>query len=94
LALTKDDIRRVAELARLELTGFEIEEFTRELNGIIGFMEKLKQLDTTGVEPMEYAAPLHNVFRGDLIEPSLGPEQVLANAPDRMGDFFKVPKIL
>lgn len=94
MALTKDDIQRVALLARLELTEFEKEEFTRELNGIFGFMEKLKKLDTTDVKPMTCAAPLHNVFRGDLIEPSLGPDQVLANAPERVGGYFKVPKIL
>jgi aspartyl-tRNA(Asn)/glutamyl-tRNA(Gln) amidotransferase subunit C len=94
LALTKDDIKRLAGLARLELTEFEKEEFTRELNGIFGFMEKLNKLDTTGVEPMGYAAPLCNVFRNDMIELSLGSNQALANGPDREGDFFKVPKIL
>lgn len=94
MALTKDDIGRVARLARLELTESEKEEFTQELNAVFGFMEKLKRLDTAGIKPMSNPVPLQNVFRADTVRPSLGTDNVLANAPDRMGNFFKVPKIL
>lgn len=94
MALTKNDIEHVAALARLELTEPEKEEFTRDLNAVFGLMEKLKRLDTAGMKPMSNPVPLQNVFRADTIQPSLGTDKVLANAPDRMGDFFKVPKIL
>lgn len=94
MALTKDDIDHVAGLARLELTESEKEEFTRDLNAVFGLMEKLKRLDTAGIKPMSNPVSLQNVFRADTIRSSLGTDKVLANAPDRMGDFFKVPKIL
>ena len=94
MALTKDDIDHVAGLARLELTESEKEEFTRDLNAVFGLMGKLKQLDTAGMKPMSNPVSLQNVFRADRSSSSLGTDKVLANAPDRMGGFFKVPKIL
>lgn len=94
MILTKADIEHVTGLARLKPTEFEKEEYARELNAVFDFVEKLKQADTTGVEPIFHVVPLRNAFRPDKIEPSLKPDQALANAPEREGDFFKVPKIL
>lgn len=94
MSLTKAEVEHVARLARLDLTEAEKEEYTLQLNEILSFVEKLNQLDTTGVEPTAHAIPIHNVFRSDKTEPSLDPEKVLANAPDRVEDFFKVPKSL
>jgi aspartyl-tRNA(Asn)/glutamyl-tRNA(Gln) amidotransferase subunit C len=94
MALTKDTVEHVARLARLELSEAEKEEFTLQLNEILTFVEELNQLDTTGIEPTAHAIPVNNVFRPDQVQPSLDPELVLANAPDRIGDFFKVPKTL
>lgn len=94
MSLTKTEVDHVARLARLELTDAEKEEFTGQLNEILHFVEKLKELDTTGIEPMAHAIPVTNVFRADLVEPSIDTESALSNAPDRIGDFFKVPKVL
>jgi aspartyl-tRNA(Asn)/glutamyl-tRNA(Gln) amidotransferase subunit C len=94
MSLSKAEVEHVARLARLGLTEAEKEEFTWQLNEIITFVEKLKELDTTGIEPTAHAIPIQNVFRADEIKPSLDPEQALANAPDRINDFFKVPKLL
>ncbi|MEN6425241.1 MAG: Asp-tRNA(Asn)/Glu-tRNA(Gln) amidotransferase subunit GatC [Phycisphaerales bacterium] len=87
-------VRKVAKLARLALSDAEIEEFTGQLGAILGYVEKMNELDTTGVEPLAHCLPISNVFRTDEVRESLGTEKTLANAPDRDGSFFKVPKIL
>ncbi|MEN6576134.1 MAG: Asp-tRNA(Asn)/Glu-tRNA(Gln) amidotransferase subunit GatC [Phycisphaerales bacterium] len=87
-------VRKVAKLARLALSDAEIEEFTGQLGAILGYVEKMNELDTTGVEPLAHCLPISNVFRADEVRESLGTEKTLANAPDRDGAFFKVPKIL
>lgn len=92
--LSKAEVEHVARLARLQLNEAEQEEFTGQLNEILHFVEKLNQLDTKAVEPTAHAIPVTNVFREDQVNPSLDPELALANAPDRLGDYFKVPKVL
>lgn len=87
-------VRKVARLARLALTEAEIEEFTGQLGSILAYVEKMNELDTTDVEPLAHCLPIGNVFRADEVRESLGTERTLANAPDRDGPFFKVPKIL
>jgi aspartyl-tRNA(Asn)/glutamyl-tRNA(Gln) amidotransferase subunit C len=87
-------VRKVAKLSRLELTEAELKEFTGQLSAILGYMEKMNQLNTDDVEPMAHCLPISNVFRQDEIRVSLGTEKTLANAPQRDGEFFKVPKIL
>ena len=94
MSLTKVEVEHVARLARLELNENEKEEFTGQLNGILGFMEKLNQLDTAAIEPTAHAIPVTNVFRSDKAGVSLEPDSALVNAPDRVDDYFKVPKIL
>ena len=94
MALTKAEVEHVARLARLELSEKEQEEFTGQLNDILGFVEKLNQLDTTSIEPTAHAIPVTNVFRPDQAGTSLEQDKALANAPDRVDDYFKVPKIL
>jgi aspartyl-tRNA(Asn)/glutamyl-tRNA(Gln) amidotransferase subunit C len=87
-------VRKVAKLARLDLTEAEIEEFTGQLGAILQYVEKMNELETAAVEPLAHCLPIHNVFRADEVRPSLGTEKTLANAPERDGVFFKVPKIL
>lgn len=87
-------VRKVAKLARLALTEAEIEEFTGQLGSILGYVEKMNELDTAAVEPLAHCLPISNVFRADEVRESLGTEKTLANAPDRDGPFFRVPKIL
>lgn len=88
------DVEHVALLARLELTAGEKELYTRQLNDILRYAELLNQLDTEGVLPTAHVLPLHNVFRDDEEGFQLPTKEVLANAPQREGAFFKVPKIV
>lgn len=87
-------VRRVAHLARLELSEEEIAQFSMQLSAIVEYIEKLNELDTEAVEPLAHCLPICNVFREDQIQPSLSNEQALANAPDAGDGYFKVPKIL
>ncbi len=92
--IDESQVRKVAKLSRLELTDAEVEEFTGQLSAILGYVEKMNELDTENVEPLAHCLPISNVFRSDCVKESLGTEKALANAPQRDGDFFKVPKIL
>jgi len=87
-------VKKVAKLSRLQLSEEEVKEFTGQLSAVLDYMEKLNELDTTNVEPLAHCLPITNIFRDDCIKKSLGTEKTLANAPQRDGDFFKVPKIL
>lgn len=87
-------VRKVARLSRLELTEAEVAEFTGQLSAILDYMAKMNELDTTNVEPLAHCLPISNVLRADEVKESLGTEKTLANAPQRDGQFFKVPKIL
>ncbi len=87
-------VRKVAKLARLELSDKEVEEFSGQLSAILDYVERMNQLNTDGIEPLAHCLPIHNVFREDTVKESLGTEKTLANAPQRDGTFFKVPKIL
>jgi aspartyl-tRNA(Asn)/glutamyl-tRNA(Gln) amidotransferase subunit C len=87
-------VRKVARLARLDLSDAEVQEFTGQLEAILEYVEKLNELDTTEVEPLAHCLPIDSVFREDEVRDSLGTEKVLANAPQRDGPFFKVPRIL
>ncbi len=92
--ISREDVVNVARLARLALGDAEIERMREQLNAILGYIDKLKELDITNVEPTSHAVPLVNVMREDEIVPSLGQEAMLANAPDRAGALFRVPRII
>lgn len=94
MEISKKDVEHVARLARLRLTGEEKEKFGKQLNQILGYVEKLNELDTEKVEPTSHVVPLKNVLREDEVKPSLPVEEVLSNAPDKKGKYFKVPKII
>jgi aspartyl-tRNA(Asn)/glutamyl-tRNA(Gln) amidotransferase subunit C len=87
-------VRKVAKLARLDLSDSEVQEFAGQLSAILDYVERMNQLDTKDVEPLAHCLPINNVFREDVAKESLGTERTLANAPQRDGSFFKVPKIL
>jgi len=80
--------------SRLDLTDDEVQEFTGQLSAILDYVEKMNELDTTGVEPLAHCLPVSNILREDSAKESLGTEKVLANAPQSDDEFFKVPKIL
>ena len=92
--ITPDTVRHVAKLARLALDESRLGKLADQLGQILGYVEKVREADTAGVEPMAHALPLHNVLREDVVEPSLPLDLVLRNAPDTDGPFFKVPKVL
>jgi aspartyl-tRNA(Asn)/glutamyl-tRNA(Gln) amidotransferase subunit C len=92
--LTLEDVKKVALLSRLALDEVHLQRLTTQLESILGYVAKIREADVSGVEPMAHALPLHNVFREDVVEPSLPLEKVLQNAPETDGPFFKVPKIL
>jgi len=88
------EIGHIALLARLELSEQEKDLFSRQLGSIIQYIEKLNELDTASVEPTAHVLPLHNVFREDIVQPSLPREMALQNAPEKNDQFYRVPKII
>ena len=94
MALSRDDVRWVAHLARLELSDAELETMARQLSSILDYVNLLQQVNTDGVEPLAHPLSVQNIFRADEPAPSLPVAEVLANAPDRRGDFYGVPAVL
>ena len=94
MQISKEQVRHVAKLARLEITEAEQEAFSRQLGSILTHIEQLKSWDTTGIEPTSTVLDQTNVFREDQTKLSLPVEQALANAPDSEGGYFRVPRIL
>jgi len=94
MAAPKIDIKYVAHLARLHLNPDEEKKLGAQLGGILGYIEKLKELDVTGVEPTAHAVPMVNVTRADEIRPSLPHDDALRNAPAKANGLFIVPKIV
>ena len=92
--ITQDTVRHVAKLSRLALDESHLQKYTAQLEQILHYVAKINEADVAGVEPMAHAVPLSNVLREDVVEPSLPVEDVLRNAPETDGPFFKVPKIL
>jgi len=92
--ITLKDVEHVAWLARLGLTDEEKERFRQQLSAILEHFQKLQQLDTTPIPPTAQVIQLTNVMRDETVRPSLPKDDVLANAPDREGDQFKVRAIL
>jgi len=88
------DVEHVALLARLSLTEDEKQVYTKQLSDILEHVRKMQDLNTAGVQPTAHVLPLQNVFREDRAGEHLPVDQVLANAPDRQDNFFKVPKII
>jgi aspartyl-tRNA(Asn)/glutamyl-tRNA(Gln) amidotransferase subunit C len=94
MKLSKLEVEHIAYLARLQLGPEEIETITPQLNNILLYMEKLSELDTSGIEPTTHALHLSNAFREDQVMTSLDQEEVLALAPEQGGGAFVVPKVI
>ena len=94
MKITKAEVEHVAGLARLELTDEEKETFTGQMDAILAYVEKLNGLDTARIIPTAHAVPMENAFREDRVVPSIGVDNALANAPDRVEGFFRVPKVI
>ena len=92
--ITADDVRKVAQLARLELPEEKIATYTGQLERILEYVAQLEQVDTAGVTPTTRAVEVVNVSREDAVQPTPVREELLDLAPQREGDFFRVPQIL
>ena len=92
--MTPDQVRWVANLARLELSDAELGTMTDQLGRILDYVGQLQQLNTEGVEPLAHPLDITNVFRRDAPAPSLPVDAALANAPKRRDDFYAVPAVL
>ena len=93
MSLTLDDVRKVAKLARLELADADLARLQPQLSAILDYVDQLQQLNTEGVEPLAHPLPIANAFRDDVPTPSLSVDDALANAPNRIGDYFGVPAV-
>jgi aspartyl-tRNA(Asn)/glutamyl-tRNA(Gln) amidotransferase subunit C len=94
MALTPDEVRHIAHLARLGLTDADVEKFAPQLSEILDYFERLKAVDTEGVPPTAYPLDLHNVMRDDVTDPPADTDETLRNAPQRESNFFRVRAIL
>lgn len=94
MSVSKDDVRYVANLARLRLTDDEIDQFQTDLNKILEYMDQLNQVDTSKVEPLEHVLELPAVYRPDVAKAPLSHEDALKNAPDADSDHFRVPRVI
>jgi aspartyl-tRNA(Asn)/glutamyl-tRNA(Gln) amidotransferase subunit C len=92
--ITQQEVEHVAKLARLELSKTEKETYAKQLSQILTYMQTLNRYETTGIEPTATVLGETNVVREDTVGPSLTVDQALANAPEREGGYFKVPKII
>ena len=93
MALTLDEVRHVARLARLRLNDAELEEMQQQLSSILEYMSMLQEVDVTAVPPTAQVTDVVNVVRADDVRPSMPVEEVLAGAPQREDDFFKVKPV-
>ncbi len=94
MKITKEEVLHVAKLARLNLTEAETESLISDMGNIIGFADKLNELNTDGVVPTAHAIPMQNAFRADEVKESFPREEILKNAPDSDGDGFLIPKVV
>jgi aspartyl-tRNA(Asn)/glutamyl-tRNA(Gln) amidotransferase subunit C len=94
MKISREDIEHIALLARLSLTEEEKDLFGSQLSSILGYMEKLNELDTKDIQPTSHVLPLNNVMRDDAPVPSIPREAALINSPSHTEKFFRVPKII
>ncbi len=94
MELSRDVVRKVADLARLKVSEGELDSLVSDLSAMIGYVQVLNEVDTTDVAPMVHAVELHNVLRSDTIIESLPRSEALSNAPRSDGSYFLVPAII
>lgn len=94
MALSREDVEKVARLGRLMLTADELERMTGELQGILAYVDQLSEADTEGVEPIAHPADVHTVLRDDELRESLPRDQALSAAPRHSGEGYLVPAVL
>ena len=93
-AVDRDEVLKIASLAKLYLSEDEVDLYTKQMNEILNYMHQLDELDTENVEPLSHVLDQLNMTRRDEEEPSLSCEDALSNAPDSDGEYFVVPKVI
>lgn len=94
MAIDKNTVEHVAHLARIELKNQELEKFSQQLQGILDFIDKLKEIEIKDIPPTSHILPISNVLREDVNKESLIPEKALLNSPNKQAGFFAVPKVI
>jgi len=94
MTIDEETVDKIAHLARLELTGDEKQEMIKDMSKILGFMAKLNEIDTTGIEPLVYMTDEVNVFREDVVKQVITHEEALLNAPKHDENYFLVAKVI
>ncbi|MCK9595219.1 MAG: Asp-tRNA(Asn)/Glu-tRNA(Gln) amidotransferase subunit GatC [Candidatus Omnitrophica bacterium] len=94
MALSKETVKYVADLSRIELKPEELEILSKQLEGVLAFIGKLNELDISNISPTNHILPINNVLREDTAKSPLTPDKSLANAPQARGNFFEVPKVI
>jgi len=94
MSVTKDDVKHIAKLAKLEFNDEEMVKYTEDLNKILEYVDKLNELDTENIEPLSHPIEGSNVFREDSLRISVSTEDALKNAPESTHKYFKVPKVI
>ncbi len=90
----KEEIAKLADLAHLEVSASELEGLREDLSKIVEYVNRIEQIDVSGLEPMQHPFDAENIWREDVVRPSLPQEVALANAPQRIGEFFAFPRIV
>ncbi|PID76359.1 MAG: Asp-tRNA(Asn)/Glu-tRNA(Gln) amidotransferase GatCAB subunit C [Deltaproteobacteria bacterium] len=94
MKISREEVKNAARLARLELGGEELDAMTGQLDKILSYVDKLSELDTSGIKPTTHAFSITNAFRADQVMPSLDRQEALANAPECSGEGFVVPRVI
>ncbi|HAL82678.1 MAG TPA: Asp-tRNA(Asn)/Glu-tRNA(Gln) amidotransferase GatCAB subunit C [Mucilaginibacter sp.] len=94
MTIDEETVDKIAHLARLELTGTEKQDMIKDMNKILGFMDKLNEVNTTGIEPLVYMTNGVNAFREDVVKQEITHEEALLNAPKHDDNYFLVPKVI
>lgn len=94
MKITKDEVKHVAALARLQLTEQQADELSLEMEQVIAFADTLGELDTAGIEPTNHAIAVSNVLRSDTVQPSYDRDELLKNAPAKQAGCFTVPRVV
>jgi len=94
MIIDEETVDKIAHLARLELSGSEKQEMIKDMNKILGFMDKLNEINTTGVEPLVYMTGNINSFREDVVKQDITHEEALLNAPKHDDEYFLVAKVI
>ena len=94
MSVSREDVEKIASLARLELSPEEMDAMAIQMDTILGYVAKLEEIDGTNIKPTTHVLDIENCFREDVVKPSLSQEEALANGPDQNGEAFVVPRVL